>query len=90
MEQKSEKTLAEWLEGIDGKGRRDLIVYETRKSEVQPEMLSELAKRFGIDGKVQSEEDAHLISHGKQLLVTYKDTGAFWYADFSKLRRGDC
>lgn len=87
MKQRSEKTLAEWLKGIDEKDVRDLIVYETRRSEVQPEMLSELAKRFGIKGKVQSEEDVHLISHGKQVLVTYKDTGAFWYADFSKLRR---
>lgn len=87
MKQKSEKTVVEWLKGVDEKDGRNLIVYETRKPEVQPEMLSELAKRLGIDGKIQSEEDVQLISHGKQVLGTYKDTGAFWYADFSKLRQ---
>lgn len=87
MKKKFDKTLAEWLKEIDGKDKRELIVYETKKSDVQPEMLSELAKRFGIYGKIQSEEDVHLLSHGKQFLVTYKGTGAFWYADYSKLHQ---
>jgi len=85
MNRKTKKTLAEWLKQIDSRSKGSLLVYETKKSDVQPEILYELAKKFGIDGKVQSREDVHLIGERKRVLATYKDTGTFWYADFSKL-----
>jgi hypothetical protein len=85
MNQKIKKTLAEWLKQIDSRPESSLLVYETKKSDVKPEMFCELAKKFGIDGKVQSTDDVHLIGAGKRVLAIYKDTGAFWYADFSKL-----
>jgi hypothetical protein len=86
MKQQAEQTLAEWLDGFDEKGGRTLAVYETRGQEVLPETVLELAGRFGMDGKIQSEAYLHLLVHGKQVFAVYKHTGAFWYADYAKIR----
>jgi hypothetical protein len=85
MNTQTQKMLAEWLEDIDFESRGTLLVYETEKPEIQADMVYELAKRFEIDGKIQSKEDVHLISQKKRILVIYKHSGAFWYADFAKL-----
>ena len=81
--------LTQWLKSIDIEPRGNLLVYETEKPEVQPEMLYELANRFGMDGKIQSKEDVYLIVQKKQVLTAYKNSGAFWYADFAKLHHPD-
>jgi hypothetical protein len=85
MSPKAEKTLAEWLKAIDRRPKKNLVIYQTRKPEFEPEMLSELARQFRIKGKVQSKDGVFLIAQGRQVLTAYKETGAFWYADLSKL-----
>jgi len=79
------KMLAEWLKDVDIEPKGNLLVYETEKSEVRPDVLYELAKPFGMDGEVQSKDGVDLIAKGKQVLAIYRESGAFWYADFAKL-----
>ncbi len=89
MNQQSGQTLAEWLGTVEEKDNNELLIYEARENNDQIELISELANLFDIDGEIQSEEHLHLVSKEKRFLVTYRDTGAFWYADFSKLNQLD-
>lgn len=85
MTVEDKKMLADWLEDIDAEPRGNLLVYEAEEPEVKPEMLYELAERFGIDGEIKRKGDVNLISQEKQVLAMYPNSGAFWYADFAKL-----
>ncbi|ODS35395.1 MAG: hypothetical protein A7315_05635 [Candidatus Altiarchaeales archaeon WOR_SM1_79] len=79
----------EWPKNIDIGLKEDLLVYETDKPEIKREMLYELAKRFEINGDIQSNEDVYIISQKERVSAIYKSSGAFWYADFAKLNHPD-
>lgn len=76
------KSLAEWLQETT---QGNLSVYETEKPRVHDDMLHELAKRFSIDGNIESKDGISLVSQEKKLLAMYSQSGAFWYADLAKL-----
>ena len=77
--------MAEWLNEIEKQERKSLLVYEITKPRVKPEFLAEFAKKFKLEGELKSEKDVFYLSQEKQATVLYKETGAFWYVDFSKL-----
>ncbi|MFX0204056.1 MAG: DUF6345 domain-containing protein [Candidatus Hodarchaeota archaeon] len=82
---KIKKQKMEWPKNIDIGLKESFLVYETDKLEIKREILYKLAKRFEINGEIQSNEDIYLIAQKERVLVIYKNSGAFWYADFAKL-----
>jgi hypothetical protein len=82
-------SITEWLKSIDIEPKENLLIYESERPEIKPDMLYELAKPFEMYGKIQSTEDVHLIAQKKRVLTIYQNSGAFWYADFDKLHHPD-
>ncbi len=85
MNQRKQKTLAEWLNENEKQERKNLLVYEMTRPKIRPEFLAELAKNFKLEGELKSEKDMFFLAQERQATVLYKETGAFWYVDFSKL-----
>ena len=89
MTEKGEQTLADWLEEVPERAVRNLRIYEAERRETPPEVARQLAKRFDLDGEIESHEDLHLIRQGKRVLVTYRKSGAFLFGDFARLYHPD-
>ena len=81
------KTLAKWLDEVSVEPKNNLHIYETEKRKFGPDQIHELAKRFNLDGKIDSDGDTHVVHQGRRVLITYEASGAFFYADSGKLHQ---
>ena len=68
---------------------KQLQVLEAGRRAETSEAALELAKQLDLGGDVQSNETLHTDVDGHKLLALYRKTGAFWYADFTKLYSAD-
>jgi hypothetical protein len=78
-----------WPDNFEIGLKKNLFVYEMENIEINSETVQKLAKQFNLDGKIQISNDVLLIAQEKKVFTIYKNTGAFWYNDFSKLSHPD-
>jgi len=78
-----------WSEFVDVVPKGSLPVYEIDKTEVRPEMVYELAKRFEMEGEMLKKDDEYIMAQKKRVLTVYRNTGAFCFTDFAKLHSHD-
>jgi hypothetical protein len=61
------------------------MVYRAKEMRIEPERCVELAGHFNLRGKVHADEELYCVGEDRRLLALYRNSGAFWYADFDKL-----
>ena len=71
------------------RGAKQLAVLEASKRVETAEDAQALAKQLKLDGEVRSDDNLHIVADARRLLVLYRETGAFWYADFARLHSSD-
>jgi len=64
-----------WSEFVDVVPKGSLPVYEIDKTEVRPEMVYELAKRFEMEGEMLKKDDEYIMAQKKRVLTVYRNTG---------------
>lgn len=71
------------------RGTKQLAVLEAGRRVGTAENAQALANQFKVDGEVRSDDQLHVVADARRLLVLYRETGAFWYADFARLHSSD-